>query len=275
MSYVNEKEVYLKRLSDVCVLKGFSKETIKNYSYCVNSFFRFLDKTGLKLSISSVRSYLLSLDLSINSCRLHYAALRFLFAEVLGRPFSADEVPNKKRPKHLPKVLSKETIRLLIDSASNLKHKLIIKFFYSTGIRLNELINLKRSDIDFDRNIVNIRKGKGKKDRITIISESLRLDLLKYYSKTIFKTAFVFEGYKGKYSKKAVQAVLKDIGKKVGINLHPHMLRHSFATHLLESGTDIRLIQKLLGHSDISTTQIYTKISKKELLNIRNPLDSI
>ena len=167
----------------------------------------------------------------------------------------------------MPKVIPKKRILEIIKVTKNLKHRIIIKLFYSTGMRLSELINLKRSDINFENNTVRINKGKGKKDRITIISKSLHLDLLKYYSNNIFKTDYLLEGRKGKYSKKSVQLVLQKH------NIHPHMLRHSFATHLLEQGTDIRLIQKLLGHSDLSTTQIYTRVSNRDLINIKNPLD--
>ena len=163
----------------------------------------------------------------------------------------------------------------MIESTANIKHKLIIKLLYSTGLRLSELLNLKRKDIDFDRNIINIKSGKGKKDRITLISQDLRLDLLKYYSNYKFNTEYILEGRKGKYTKKSVQKVLDNLGKKIKIKVTPHMLRHSFATHLLEQGTDIRIIQKLLGHSNLNTTEIYTHVSNHNLLNIRNPLDNL
>ncbi|MCF7862126.1 tyrosine-type recombinase/integrase [Candidatus Woesearchaeota archaeon] len=189
-------------------------------------------------------------------------------------PFTSEEVPNKKRPKQLPMVVSKGMIKKIIDDTDNLKHRILIKLLYSSGIRLSEAINLKRSDIDFNYNIINVRAGKGKKDRITIISKSLYLDLLKYYSITEFMTPYVFEGKNGKYSKKTVQVILKEAGNKAGIRLTPHMLRHSFATHLLEDGIDISYIQRLLGHSDVSTTMVYTKISKKDISKIKSPLDT-
>jgi len=204
-------------------------------------------------------------DLSINSMRLKLASIKFFFASVLKNPISLEEIPSMKKEKKLPKVISKEKIRQIIDETDNLKHKLVIKFLYSSGLRLSELLNLKRNDIDFDRNLIQVRLGKGKKDRITVLSPSLKNDLLKYYSKGIFKTDYVFEGRRGKYSKKSVQKILERIGNKLKIKIHPHMLRHSFATHLLEQGTDIRYIQKLLGHSNLSTTEIYTKVSNSQL----------
>lgn len=273
MDYNQNKEAAIKKLKELCILKGYSKETFKAYNYNIQRYLTFLQKTSLNPNNESVKSYLLTQKTSTNTSRLQYASLRFYFKEILKRPFTTEQVPIKKKEKQLPKVISKNKIKLIINSTKNLKHKIIIALLYSTGIRLNELINLKRIDIDFEKNLVIIRKGKGKKDRITIISKNLRLDLLKYYSNNIFKTEYIFEGRKGKYTKKSVQAVLKQAGKKINQNLTPHMLRHSFATHLLEEGTDIRYIQALLGHSDLKTTQIYTKVASTKLQNIKNPLD--
>ena len=276
MDYTLSKEGYLAEVKDRCVLHGFSKQTIKSYSYHVGKFLDFILRSRLNLDDRSVKSYLLVQDrLSVNSVRLQYASISFFFREVLGKQFSFDDVPIKKKEKQLPKVISKGKIKEMLESVDNLKHLLIIKLFYSSGLRLQELIDLKRKDIDFERGILNVRKGKGAKDRVTIISESLKLDLLKYYSNNIFNTEYVFEGRNGKYTKKSVQKVLENIGKKIGIKVTPHILRHSFATHLLEQGTDLRYIQKLLGHSDVKTTEIYTHVSTKDLVNIKSPLDNL
>lgn len=275
MDYTNEKEEYLKEVRDLCVLKGFSKQTIKSYCYNIGRFLDFLEKSRLNLDNAGVKSYLLAQDLSVNSVRLQYASIGFFFREVLRKPFTTEEVPIKKKERGLPKLLSKEQVKKLIEGTENLKHKIIVKLLYSSGLRLEELINLKRKDMDFDRNVIYVRKGKGKKDRVTLISETLKLDLLKYYSKNTFVTEYVLEGRKGKYNKKSVQKVLDTVGKKIEIKVHPHMLRHSFATHLLEQGTDIRHIQKLLGHSDLSTTEIYMHVSNRDLANIKSPLDNL
>src|SRR3989344_5415906 len=275
MDYTFNKTESLQRLKDQCVLRGFSKETIKTYNYNVARFLEFIEKSRLNLNNEGVRSYLLSKDLSVNSSRLQYASISFFFREVLKKPFSFNEVPIKKKTKELPKVISKEKISEMIEFCGNLKHKLVVKLLYSSGLRLQELSNLKRKDIGFDRNLINIRKGKGGKDRISLLSENLKLDLLKYYSKEMFTTEYIFEGRKGKYTKKSVQKILDNLGKKAGIKVTPHMMRHSFATHLLEQGTDIRHIQKLLGHSDLKTTEIYTHVSRKNLSNIKSPLDNI
>ncbi|MBD3209424.1 tyrosine-type recombinase/integrase [Candidatus Woesearchaeota archaeon] len=266
---------YMLRLDEECELRGFSRQTKKTYAYVVASFFHFIQKRGLTLDKWGVKSYLLSLKVSANAARLYHAALKFFFAAVLNDPFSDVEIPKKRKPKILPKVLSQEQIKKIIESTNNLKHRLIIKLLYSSGLRLQELINLKRQHIDLDRNLINVIQGKGKKDRVTLLSKGLQLDLLKYYGSTDFSTPYVFEGRKGKYSKKSVQKVLEKAGKTIKAKLTPHMLRHSFATHLLESGVDIRYIQKLLGHSDVETTEVYTYVSKQSLSGINNPLDQL
>jgi len=196
---------------------GFSRQTLKVYSYWSGKYLDFVIRNRFNLGNHGVRYYFLSLDLSVNSSRLCYAAIRFFFANILNNPFTLNEIPIKKKEKSLPKVLSKQQIRLLLNETKNLKHKLIIKMLYSTGLRLQELISLKKTDIDFDNNTLLVSKGKGKKDRITIISENIKLDLLKYYSLYSFKTEYVFEGRHGKYTKKSVQKVLNLAGKKVGI----------------------------------------------------------
>jgi integrase/recombinase XerD len=267
------KELYLCEIKDLCILKGYSKETIKTYQFNVSKFLDFLYKSRLNLNHQGIKYYLLSLELSTNSSRLIYASIRFLFSEILKKPFSTEEIPIRKKEKTIPEVLSKENIDILIKSTANIKHKLVIMILYSSGIRLNELLNLKRKDIDFDRNLIKINKGKGNKDRITLLSDNIKLDLLKYYSLYTFKTEYIFEGRNGKYSKKSVQKILENASNIIGIKVYPHLLRHSFATHLLEKGVDIRYIQKLLGHSDLKTTEIYTKVSNKELIKIKSPLD--
>lgn len=268
-------EEYMKKIDEACRLKGYSSQTLKAYTQVLKQFFAFLERSNLNLNEEGVRSYLLGLNLSVNSCRLHYAAIGFFFSQVLRRPFTKEQVPVRKKEKQLPKVISREKIKQMLALSKNIKHKLILKFLYSSGLRLGELINLKRKDIDFDRGLIRVNQGKGRKDRVTLLSESIKHDLLKYYSAYTFQTEYVFEGRKGKYTKKTVQKVVESYGRAAGIKLHPHMLRHSFATHLLEGGTDIRIIQKLLGHSDVKTTQIYTHVSTKELSRIRNPLDEL
>jgi len=275
MGYTISKRVFIDKLVERCKLRGFSPQTIKSYSFHVSAFLGYLDKSRLNLDPEGVKAYLLSRDKARNTIRLSHMAIRFFFLEVLGKPLTLEEIPLMKRENKLPKVISKEKIKILIDSCENIKHRLIIKFLYSSGLRLSELLNLKRSDIDFDNNLILIRQGKGAKDRMTLLSPSLKDDLLRYYGKYKFNTDYVFEGRNGKYSKKSVQKVLERLGGEIGIKIHPHMLRHSFATHLLENGTDLRYIQKLLGHSSSTTTEIYTHVANNQLKNIKSPLDNL
>ncbi|MBU2612513.1 MAG: tyrosine-type recombinase/integrase [Nanoarchaeota archaeon] len=275
MSYTISKRVFLEKLIERCKLRGFSTQTIKSYKFHISSFLDFLDKSRLNLNQDGVKSYLLSQNKARNTIRLSHMAIRFFFLEVLGKPLTLEEIPLMKKENKLPKVISKEKIKIMIDSCENLKHKLIIKFLYSSGLRLSELLNLKRSDIDFDNNLILVRQGKGAKDRMTLLSPNLKDNLLKYYSSYKFKTSYIFEGRNGRYSKKSVQKILERLGNKIGLKIHPHMLRHSFATHLLENGTDLRYIQKLLGHSSSTTTEIYTHVANHQLKNIKSPLDNL
>jgi len=264
---------YIKNVREVCKLKGYSVQTIKSYCFWISKYLKFLDKSSLNMDNHTVKYYLLSLDKSTNTHRLVYASLTFFFRVILNKPFTTFDVPIKKRQKQLPKVLSKNEILNMINALDNIKHKVVVQLLYSTGLRLQELINLKRQDIDFERNLINVRKGKGSKDRITLLSGNLKLSLLKYYSSYNFNTNYVLEGRKGKYSKKSVQKILEKGSNSINKKVTPHMLRHSFATHLLEQGTDIRYIQKLLGHSNLETTQIYTYVSNENITKIKNPLD--
>lgn len=275
MSYALPIDIFIEKLQERIKLRGYTKQTEKSYCYHVKDFLSFLDKSRLNLNEEGIKLYLLSLNLSNNSVRLKIMAIKFFFLEVLKSSINNFDIPNPKKHKILPKILSKEDIQKIINLNTNLKHRLIIKILYSSGLRLQELIDLKRNDIDFDRNLIFVKSGKGKKDRFTLLSQELKLDLLKYYSSYSFKTDYVFEGRNKKYSKKSVQKILEYSGKKIDKRITPHMLRHSFATHLLESGVDIRYIQELLGHSNVKTTEIYTHVSNKNLQNIKSPLDSL
>ena len=203
-----------------------------------------------------------------------YAALKILF-EVLGKNLEF-KILNYKKESRIPEVLSKKDIKKIIDSILNLKHKIMIQFIYLVGLRVSELIDLKPKDVDIERDIISIRQGKGAKDRISLFPTSIRKSFLKYLLQS-FPKNYLFESNRNKkYSSKSIEKIIeKSSIKFLGIKLTPHTLRHTFATHLLESGTDIRHIQKLLGHSDVSTTQIYTQVTNSKLQNIKSPLDNL
>lgn len=273
-----KKEVVLEKLRAAVILRGFSRKTLKSYYYNCSKFFDYLSQSSQKLDESSVRQYLLfcsEKDYDSSTLRQIRASLGFMFKIVLGKSLDHIFVPFVKKKKQLPKVLSKEEIRILLNNLNNEKHKLVVKLLYSSGLRLQELIDLKREDIIPERGIIEVKQGKGKKDRITLLSKKLSKDLFFYICNTNFKTKYLFEGRKGKYTQKSVQEILKKASKSLARKVTPHMLRHSFATHLLEQGTDIRYIQKLLGHSNLETTQIYTKVANTDLIKIKSPLDDL
>ncbi len=273
------KDETLEKLKQALVFRGFSKKTIISYMYNSEKFLNYLDKSSLKCDKSSVREYFQKLhdkNYDLNTIRLIKASLDFLIKNVFKYDFAIKEIPYPKRKKTLPKVLSKEEIKIIFNETKNHKYKLILKMLYSSGIRLNELINLKREDIDPNRKTILVKQGKGKKDRITLLSENLSKELFDYILKTNFKTKYLFESNREKkYSQKSIQKILEKASYKLNKKVTPHMLRHSFATHLLEQGTDIRHIQKLLGHSNLETTQIYTKVANTDLLKIKSPLDNL
>lgn len=182
-----------------------------------------------------------------------------------------------KKPKSLPNILTQEEIKLIINSITNLKHRAIISTIYSCGLRISEAVNLKIEDIDSKAMTVKIVNAKGKNDRIVMLSEKL-LELLRKYFKKYKPKIYLFEEQYGeKYSTRSIQQIFNNAVKKVGIKkkVTVHTLRHSFASHLLDSGTDIRFIQELLGHKYLSTTQIYTHINPASVKKIRSPFDNL
>jgi len=200
------------------------------------------------------------------------------FRTVQNKSILVDAIHRPKRSKLLPNVLSKEEIKLILNAHGNIKHKTMLSLIYACGLRRSELLHLKPADIDSMRGIVIIRQAKGKKDRIAPLSEKILILLREYYAISKPKI-WLFEGQNvgEQYSEQSLQSVLKQALQKVG-NTKPvtlHWLRHSYATHLLESGTDLRYIQELLGHSSSKTTEIYTHVSTKSLQQIKSPFDDL
>ncbi len=214
---------------------------------------------------------------SYSAMKQHIASIRFLYLNVLEKPVPKSLNIKMKRPQTLPVVLSKDEVQKLIKVTGNIKHKTILLLIYSAGLRLGELLNLKISDIDSTRLKIHIRQAKGKKDRYVALSEKL-LPILRGYYKKYQPKDYLIEGVKGgRYSDKSVQSIMKQALKKAGIRKKAsvHTLRHSFATHLLDDGTDIRFIQELLGHVRLETTQIYTHVSSRSINKIKSPADSL
>ncbi len=204
-------------------------------------------------------------------------AIKFYYEKVLGRKRMYYNVNRPKKEKRIPRILTVEEVELLLQHCTNLKHKCILMTLYSGGLRRSELINLKISDIDSQRMLIRITNSKGNKDRNTLLSEKL-LKLLRDYYRYHKPKIWLFEGQGGgQYSATSIANILRKALKKAQIekNATPHTLRHSFATHLLEQGINLRYIQELLGHSSIKTTEIYTHVSSKQLSKIKNPLDNL
>jgi integrase/recombinase XerD len=254
-------------------LRNYSRETIKNYIYILNDFLDFADN----ITNEEVKRYLLkSVDKkkSTSLIKQQTATLKLLF-KILGKE-KEFEVPFYRKESKLPSVLNKKEVKMIIEEIKNPIHKLIVQLIYSGGFRISEIINLQPKDLDVERNIIIVRQGKGAKDRITLLPESLKEDLLKHLLKNSPKNYFFESNRNKKYSKRTIEEIVSKNSKKaIGKKVTPHTLRHSFATHLLENGTDIRYIQKLLGHKNLRTTQIYTHIANSDLANIKNPLDEL
>ncbi len=268
----------LQRLENELKIRGFSQKTVKAYTYHAGKFIDYCQKLGLNTNSESVKSYLLSLvnkNYDNNTIRLTRASILFYARNIKKIEINNQDIPNAKRSKKLPKVLSREEIELIINITENIKHRLVIKLLYSAGLRVSELINLKVNDIDTNRKLLIVRQGKGRKDRITLLADAAAAELLNYLCSRKQHGEWLFCGRNGRYSIKTVQKILENSAKKAKINkkVTPHMLRHSFATHLLEAGTDIKYIQKLLGHANLQTTEIYTHVSNRDLKNIKSPLD--
>lgn len=270
-----DSEKLLVRVSEECRLRGFSVQTIKAYTFYIGRFLKWLSEADRQMSSDSAREYLLELSekgYDVSTIRLARASIGFLF-EILGKRERLARVPSPKRKRKLPCVLSGQDVRRMISLVANPKHRLLLGLLYGSGLRVSEVTFLKRSDIDCERDVVYIRQSKGKKDRWTILSQRVKEELLSYLCRTGFKTEYLFEGRNGKYTIKSVQKVVDRAGRAIGKKVTPHMLRHSFATHLVESGVDIRIVQKLLGHSRIDTTAVYTHVARKDFLKIKSPLD--
>lgn len=272
----------LNSLINTIQLKGYSPNTLRTYKKEFTQFLHYMgERDAQQCEIITIRDYLLHciniLKLSEATIHSRINAIKFYYEQVLKQPQIFIEIPRPKKPLQLPKVLSMQDVKKLFEATSNLKHNTMLKLCYGLGLRVSEIVNLKIQDIDSQRMQVLIARAKGKKDRYINLPESILPQLRAYYIQYRPKH-YLFEGsVGGQYSSRSTQQVFKQamhkaaIGKDLGI----HSLRHSYATHLLEAGTDVRYIQELLGHNDIKTTLIYTSVSNRSLQKIKSPLDMI
>ena len=262
--------------------KRYSSNTIKVYSDSMSTFLRYFSMKDISdISnddlIDFNNNYILKNNFSSSFQNQVVNAVKLYFSAIQHKKIDVELIHRPRREKVLPNVLSKEEVKAILDAPYNLKHRAMLAMIYSCGLRRGELLSLTKFDIDSKRMVVIIRMAKGKKDRIVPLSPKI-LDLLRDYYKSYQPKEFLFEGQGGgKYSEKSLENVFKQSLFKAR-NQKPvtlHWLRHSYATHLLESGTDLRYIQDLLGHKSSKTTEIYTHVSTKNIQNIRSPFDDL
>ena len=263
--------------------KRYSESTIKTYSEALKSFLVFYrEKTISDIDNEDVivynNDFILKNRYSASYQNQITNAIKLYFKTIRETKIELDKIHRPKRSKTLPNVLSKEEVKAILEAHSNVKHKMMLSLIYSCGLRCGELLALQPVHIDSKRNIVLIKNAKGKKDRIAPLSPKILLMLRDYYR--VYKpSVYLFEGQTAgeRYSEKSLQSVLKQALQKAN-NTKPvslHWLRHSYATHLLESGTDLRYIQELLGHNSSKTTEIYTHVSTKNIQQIKSPFDDL
>jgi len=263
-------------------LRGYSQKTRKAYLHHIGRYTRFFPKDPKELDEEHIKDYILHLIDKEKVSRSYHnqavSAIKFLYDRVLNMPRTVDDLPRPRKEKKLPVVLNHEDVMQILESVGNIKHKAILMLIYSAGLRVSEVVKLKTGDIDVKRKLIHVKGAKGRKDRYTILSD-VALETLDIYLKSYQPQKWLFAGAKktNHLSTRSVQKIFDNAVKSAGItkDVSVHTLRHSFATHLLESGVDLRYIQELLGHKSSKTTEIYTHVSTRDLGKIRSPLDNL
>lgn len=277
-----ETEESLKRFTQWMHSRNYSPNTIKTYTDAIRVFFHHVQKAPADIENRDItlfnNHYILQNKLSRNYQNQVVNALKLFFKTNSNKTLSIDLIERPKREKKLPNVLSKEEIKSILDALNNEKHKAMLSLIYACGLRRSELLNLKIGDIDSKRKLLNIKQSKGRKDRVVPISDRI-IGMLRVYFVSFKPKTYLFEGQSPNtaYSARSLEQVLKKGVHIAGIQkpVSLHWLRHSYATHLLEQGTDLRYIQELLGHNSSKTTEIYTHVSTKSLQNIVSPFDNL
>ncbi len=273
----------LNQLQQTMRLKNYSNKTIKSYISCLRSFAEYIKpKNPREVEEEDIRKYLIYLineeNYAASSVNQVFNALRFLYVELYDKPFVIGKLPRPQKEKKLPDVLNEDEVIRIFSVVNNLKHRTMLMLTYASGLRVSEVVGLKVEDFDIERNMIHIHGAKGKKDRFTLLSTMVIDTLHRYWIEyNIGTSGWLFPGAKPNYhlSARSIQHVLEKAVKDAGITkrVSMHTLRHSFATHLLEQGIDLRYIQELLGHKSVKTTEVYTHVSKKRIGSIRSPLD--
>ena len=280
---VNES-VYLGLRKMVAWMRArrYSEKTIDSYIKTLIVFFEFFDgRTVETISnedlIEFNQSHIMREGLSASYQSQFVNALKLFYVEILSRKLDVEKLVRPKKPFILPRVMSEEEVAMLLNACKNIKHRAMLATIYGAGLRRGELLNLRLQDMDSKRMMIHVRNGKGAKDRMVPLSPVV-LDLLRVYYKAYKPKDYLFEGqYGGRYAERSLELALKKAVLDSGIqkNINLHMLRHSYATHLMEAGTNLRFIQELLGHKSPKTTQIYTHVSSQALSKVVSPLDRL
>jgi integrase/recombinase XerD len=275
---------FKKRFEQEVTLRNLSARTRKSYWWHINDYEHYLQKDPEQSGIEDLRSYFQSMlsdgQHKPGSVKMGYYALKFLFTQIYHKEWAAEYLPTPKTAKTLPLVLAKDEVPDVLSVIPNFKHRMVIMFIYSTGARVSECVNIKLSDIDSKRMQVNIQEGKGLKQRKVPLSPVLLSALRRYY-KEYTPQHYLFEGAGGKGTHLGVTAV-REICQKARFraphikkDFTPHTFRHSFATHLLEQGTNLLIIQRLMGHADLSNTLKYLHVQQLSIEQVVNPLDNL
>jgi integrase/recombinase XerD len=262
--------------------RNYSERTIRNYANHIDYFlFHFREREIMSLSNHEIMEYLAD---KVSSGQFKYSSQNQcinaikLFYEIIYQRNTRDvQIIRPKRARNLPNVLSKEEVLKILEAITNSVHKLMLSLYYACGMRASEVITLEKADLDFNRMVITIKRAKGRKDRLVPLPRKLK-GKLESQNKKNPQSIYLFSGqFGGHYSVRSVQQILRRALKKAGIKKHVtlHTLRHSYATHLLEAGTDLRVIQELLGHSSSKTTEIYTHVSNRLVQCVKSPLDSL
>lgn len=274
------EERLMKELEIEMRLRGYSRKTIDAYKLHNEKFLDYIKKPAKSARDTDIKAFMVHLmsekEYRPSSITTAVSALKFMYDDYLGKDmFRKIRLP--KPEKKLPTVLSKEEVKRLIAAPKNAKHRLLIEFLYSSGLRVSECVNLKVNDLDLDDRMGRVIQGKGRKDRNIILSKALIGHIKEYLDNRSSDSEYIFNTPKGHIGPRQAQKIVSSAAETAGINrrVFCHALRSSFATHLLEAGTDIRVIQELLGHANLSTTQKYTLVSKDRIRSVESPLDSL
>lgn len=270
---------YVQLYSEDLQLKNYSKNTIKNYVSQVELFLKYFNDKVAKpseISESEIKKWLLLAN-TINSRKHRISSVKLFYQFTIHQPLKFKHIEYPRSEKKLPNVLSKNEIQKMFDVCENTKHKVILALLYSTGIRVSELINLKWSNIDRSRKIINIVAGKGNKDRQVMLSENIIPLLEKYYREYKTKIYILSGQFSEQYTSSSIGKVIKQLAEKSHVNKHvyTHLIRHCSFTHLVEDGIDINHIQRLAGHSNVKTTMGYLQISSNLIASIKSPINNI